>query len=364
MVKVHPEGDTFPRKIVYTECDRYPPEYIAAKERVDTQFCTLGDGRKLSYFTDGDKKGVPVICMHGGSEGKWMFLQKEPIPGVYMVSIDRMGYGESDVVADVCDYTYDDVADDIRQLADHLVFEQFVLLGFSIGTSWAQECAAHPDLQARIRGIILFGTMSDSCHPRMGKDVVKKVGRPPGCLNPHKGCCGCILRNEFVKPVKAFAKYDFAMMLKYDHDDKRCAPRFQEMTKDHFWICCKVDSCRSFTRPEAQLGDAYRTLFRKWPYDVCSIKCPVCVFQGEFDSDMGSSAPASPEFVKRCVPHAEVEFIPGCGHASTFGPVELTRSQIIAAVGKMPEIGQGGSSVDRGQDAQDAQGPRVAGMAQ
>ena len=55
-------------------------------------------------------------------------------------------------------------------------------------------------------------------------------------------------------------------------------------------------------------------------------------------ADMGSSAPYTSEFLQQMVPHAVVEFIPGCGHASTVGADELTRSQIIKAVSNMPRL--------------------------
>ena len=99
---------------VSTTCDRYPPEYLAAKERAGEAFFTLPDGRKICYFSDGE--GVPMICFHGGCEGKFMFLQKTPIPGVRMISVDRCGYGGSDSTRDSTDrprpmhkYTWDDV---------------------------------------------------------------------------------------------------------------------------------------------------------------------------------------------------------------------------------------------------------------
>ena len=40
-----------------------------------------------------------------------------------------------------------------------------------------------------------------------------------------------------------------------------------------------------------------------WQYDVANIKCPVYNFQGEFDNDMGSSAPYTSEFLQQMVPH-------------------------------------------------------------
>ena len=55
-------------------------------------------------------------------------------------------------------------------------------------------------------------------------------------------------------------------------------------------------------------------------------------------ADMGSSAPYTSQFLQQMVPHAVVEMIPGCGHASTVGPDELTRSQILKAIPNMPRV--------------------------
>ena len=57
------------------------------------------------------------------------------------------------------------------------------------------------------------------------------------------------------------------------------------------------------------------------------------------DQDMGSSAPYAANFIKRCVPHAVVEMIPGCGHASTVCPTEATRDRIVHALEAMPDFG-------------------------
>ena len=45
----------------------------------------------------------------------------------------------------------------------------------------------------------------------------------------------------------------------------------------------KVDDSLGFNRPDALLGDAYRSLFRTWPFDVTEITCPVYIYSGEGD---------------------------------------------------------------------------------
>jgi pimeloyl-ACP methyl ester carboxylesterase len=334
--QVMPEGK-WPRPFPHTKIDGYTPDYLAAKARVSVEHVTLDSGMKICYFSDGDKSGVPMICLHGGGESKWMWLQKEPVPGAWMIAIDRPGYGDSDALnVRAVDYTFHDICKDIGEFVTKLGVDQFVICSFSIGTSWAQQLAvAMPE---RVRGIILFGTMADTGHPDCPKALAKKIGKPPSILDPNGGCLGFILRGAFSGPVKAFQKYDFSAPIKDDSKDKRCAPRFQAWINDPFWVQMKVDDCLGFNRPDGLLGDAYRSLFGSWPLDVKKIKCPVFIFSGEFDKDMGSTSPHAADFVQQCVPHAQKEFIPGCGHASTVCPTQATRDRIVKALEAMPSL--------------------------
>lgn len=93
---------------------------------------------------------------------------------------------------------------DIKEIVDKLGINQFVVCGFSIGTSWAQQIAvAMPE---RVRGIILFGTMADTGHPDCPKALASKIGKPPKIMDPNGGCLGFILRGAFSGPCKAYQK--------------------------------------------------------------------------------------------------------------------------------------------------------------
>ena len=227
MSKVAPDDpNAFPCTIKYTSVSGYTPEYLAAKGRVNHDSCTVSNGVKVTYFTDGEPSGVPVICLHGGSQGKYMWLQKEPLPGVYMIAIDRPGYGDSDDPAGkIPDYPFEMIAKDIGMLADHLKIDKFILLGFSIGTSWAQQIACV--LTERVRGLILFGCMADSNHPKMTAKMSKKVGKPPKVMDPNGGCLGFVLRGAFSGPIKQFGKYDLSPKMDPDAKRKECEPRLR-----------------------------------------------------------------------------------------------------------------------------------------
>jgi hypothetical protein len=100
--QVAPEDpNAFPRTIKHINVSGNTPEYLAAKSRVTVGTCVAlvhclqSRHVVILLFTDGDATGVPMLCLHGGSEGKFMWLQKEPLPGVFQnISTDRPGYGE------------------------------------------------------------------------------------------------------------------------------------------------------------------------------------------------------------------------------------------------------------------------------
>ena len=93
--KVAPESTKFPKPIFGTNVTEYPADFLAKREAAKEEFVTLKDGRKICYITigDGDADNMPVICMHGGTESKWVWLQKSDLPGITLIAIDRPGYG-------------------------------------------------------------------------------------------------------------------------------------------------------------------------------------------------------------------------------------------------------------------------------
>lgn len=168
------------------------------------------DGRKICYYVDGDlKKDVPIFAFHGGCESKWKFAQKEPIPGIAIIAVDRPHYGGSSGVpggnAGIGKYTFSNIASDIAELADHLGLQEFLVTGHSIGTSWCQQLAVA--LPERVKGVILWSTMIDSQHPRtVGEFRAGQQFMPvccgshccaTKCMDPVGGCCGCCLRGAF-----------------------------------------------------------------------------------------------------------------------------------------------------------------------
>jgi pimeloyl-ACP methyl ester carboxylesterase len=127
----------------------------AALER---EVLVLRDGRRLTYFLDGpllQRHNLPhIFLFHAMFLSGNCFLMAEAPRDYVLVCINRPGYFGSDPVG--TDYTYDNFASDMEQLADHLGLETFLVAGHSSGGPCSLACAAH--LQKRVSAVgILSG---------------------------------------------------------------------------------------------------------------------------------------------------------------------------------------------------------------
>jgi len=343
--KVHPDPNSFP-PVPGTNVTALDAAFLTRKEKVGEHFCELEDGRKLCYFKDvpeaGEAGTTLVIAMHGGCEGKYKFLLKEPLEGVTFVSIDRPGYGQSTKAKP--GYAFPDAAKDILALAKSLNHEKFILTGHSIGGFWCQQLAAA--LPDNVLGIILWASVVDLGSVRKTPAWVKAAGQPPAALHPTKGMCGCILRSSFTSYSKKGLKYDFKANLK---DEIAHAPiGFAEYSKDPFWVSTTVCSWQAFTEPSGILTDANMCLFAgthglhagvRGHQDITQVKCPVYVYHGDKDVDLGTKYPGAVDYMKACYPNAVVEVAENVGHVCIVGPNEATRDRYMKAIGAMKGAG-------------------------
>src|SRR5579862_6467511 len=120
------------------------------------------DGRTLAYATWGDPSGFPILSLHGTPGCRFNRWPNEEVYrdlGVYWVTHDRAGYGQSDrhhgrrVV---------DEAADVAALADELALDSFGVSGGSGGGPHVLACAALlPERVVRavcIVGVAPFGS--------------------------------------------------------------------------------------------------------------------------------------------------------------------------------------------------------------
>ena len=102
----------------------------------------LPDGRRLCYAEYGDPHGLPVFYFHGSPSSRLepaMFGAELSFSGLRIIAPDGPGIGRSDWQES---RTFADWAMDIVNLADHLGWMAFALMGNSGGGPYVAACAA------------------------------------------------------------------------------------------------------------------------------------------------------------------------------------------------------------------------------
>lgn len=142
----------------------------------------LPDGRSVGFATFGPADGVPVIHCHGapGSRSQADPTQLRPARdlGLFMVGIDRPGYGTSTPLPGrtIADWVADGLA-----VAEHLGLETFYAAGISTGGAYALALAAMAP--ERVLGVVACCAMTDMrfepARSRMDERGTRALWRAP-----------------------------------------------------------------------------------------------------------------------------------------------------------------------------------------
>ena len=264
----------------------------------------LMDGRRLAWADYGAEGGTPVIALHGspGTCLDFAFLGDVATQrGVRLVAPDRPGYGYSSFDAA---RTYETFARDVGQLADHLGFERFGVVGHSSGGPNAAGCARF--LADRLVGCAIVSGVAppDARVPKRGMLRSNRVAQRLAWLAPRVTSVAfqAGLRQGQRRPDKMF---DWMMRTLPASDakvierpDVRAALR-EEMT-DRL----------SSTAGRSAVQDL--TLERRpWAFALGDISGPVQVWHGDADRNV---LPASGSYLARSIPNATLHMVPDQAH--------------------------------------------------
>lgn len=116
----------------------------------------LATGVRLPYIEQGDRRGIPVILLHGYPDSWYAFSPLLPyLPlSIRAIAPSQRGWGEASRPAS--GYTMDDYAGDVLALMDALRIEAAVVVGHSMGSLIAQKVAIRAP--ERVRGLGLIGS--------------------------------------------------------------------------------------------------------------------------------------------------------------------------------------------------------------
>ena len=119
-------------------------------------------GVEIAYDVAGD--GDPVLLIHGfasSSQVNWKdtgWVKTLVAAGHKVITIDNRGHGQSEKLYDPSQYTATLMAEDARQLLDHLDIEMADVMGYSMGARiTAFLTLAHPE---RVRRAVFGGLAS------------------------------------------------------------------------------------------------------------------------------------------------------------------------------------------------------------
>src|SRR5580693_8390727 len=150
------------------------------------QFVTLGNGVRLAYVPMGDRRGRPVILIHGYTDNArdWVPLIPYLSAKDRLIVVDLRGHGRSSKPE--CCYSRFDFAYDIKLLLDALHIPQADIIGHSMGSMVAQTFAeSWPERTGRVVLISSTGgARAGDPPPQPGIDYVAEIRKLKEPIDP------------------------------------------------------------------------------------------------------------------------------------------------------------------------------------
>ena len=343
MPKVAPEPFSFTSftKPVTTSppLSAYDPAYIARKKEVGEKILKLKDGRQLAYFTDGDSSDPAVLCFHSLGQSKMEWLFPKPLPGIFLIAVDRQGHGSSSPYPPGNPVTnprkFSDDMHEYVELLEALNVQEFYVTGSSMGGSWALAIAAA--LPGRVLACAPISAVADPRHPSVAKKERGPLCGDAGTLTlsiGEPGCAGGFMRamiNPYFK-VKDTSKdpgfaRQYVSYFKYGDKSGRKRGPFDAMDADPFFVSALLDSyLHGVNSNHCGVLELIRTFGKQgWGYDPATITCPTFIYHGKKDVE---TPVVCSEHHHKLVKGSELIVMPEIGHVT----ILLKAEQIILAL--------------------------------
>jgi pimeloyl-ACP methyl ester carboxylesterase len=268
------------------------------------QMCAVSSGRKLGYAEYGDHSGKPLMFFHGGGASR-LLGELLDVParaaGLRVIAPDRPGIGlsENQPGRSLLDWP-----EDVRELADHLLVEQFGVLGFSAGGPYALACArAIPE---RLTAAIVVSSMAPPEAPTHGQSGVTRalLGLSRRFPAVYGGIFATIVRRA------------------QQHPDRFVEQFFVGWPTPDRTVVSRPDVGRIITQATIEgyraggrsVGWDVALCTRKWPFRLQDITPPVRLWHGEADTIVPTAAA---RYVAATISQCQSTYCPGEGHIST-----------------------------------------------
>lgn len=263
----------------------------------------LADGRHLAYEEYGIATGFPVLSFHGGLSSR---LDAAPAheaavaKGIRLISPDRPGMGLS---------TYQhgrrltDWPADVAELTEALEIERFAVMGWSAGGPYAAVCAAKMEGRVTAAALLSSAVPLDLYGTTRGLSV---EDRALLVLTRHTPWLASTLMKVSIVNASN-ARLFRAIMRSFPPADRTVLTEWGP-----------PDHALAFVREAMRQGTEgcvqdYRIFGDPWGFSLEEVHVPVDIWEGGDDQ---TGPPGYRAFLKRHIPQASVNVVPGEGHLS------------------------------------------------
>lgn len=293
--------------------DTDPEEMRAKYAGEPSQFVDIGGGVTVHLRDEGPKDAPAIMLLHGsnGDLHTWQPWVEALTDRYRVIRFDQIGHGLTgpDPRAD---YGRENYAEDVREVADKLGLQTFILGGHSMGGKHALTFAAnYPE---RLRGLILVDA-SGGPMPEDGTDdedsgnIGFAIARIPGV-------------NRIAEQITP--RFLIAQSL----EQTVATPGFVTDARiDHYWEMLRYPGNRAATL--ARLTQDYDPLTEK---QIAAIDAPALILHGEEDRLIPAEAS---RWLDRMLADSQLTIYPGVGHLPHEEAPEQTISRVEEWLGTL-----------------------------
>ena len=334
-----------PIPTVPTPLTAFDPAYVERRKQITEQILQLKNGRQLAFFTEGSPADPAVLCLHSLGQSKLEWIMRKPLPGVYLIAVDRQGHGNSSpyppgLPPSTPARKFSDDADEYVELLDSLGVNEFRVTGSSMGGCFTIALAAlFPE---RCVGCAPVSGLADPWHSSVTTDAERKALCAEGSMAlltlADSGCKSWMMRKVMLAVFSTapkdksvdpgFAKqYPTYFKANQRNNHKTYGPDFALMDSDPYLVSQLLDA-HNYGLNCAHGGplELIRVYGQQgWGCDPTNIKNPCFIYHGTLDAETPIGCP---EHNRRIIPGAQLVRVNNKGHST----ILLHKEEIVLAL--------------------------------
>ena len=282
----------------------------------------LADGRLLGYAELGRSDGEPLIWFHGTPSSRLEVLwldQAAARGGWRLVAFDRPGHGLSSPHPGA---PLTAIAADVAELADHLGFERFSVMGYSGGAASAMATAVALESRVALVGLVSPwgppdrpGAYDGVAWSERASDLV--AGRAPAVTRVLFAGLGVVLRVAPAATARALSRRLEGAGWTDDHSGS-LAPETVGPIRE------------SLRQGGAGPAQDLHQIVVPWGFDLGTVMAPVRVWHGDMDPEIPLH---HARYLAGAVPDGRLEILAGGDHLALFAHGDEILAGLAAELG-------------------------------